>query len=489
MKKVSIKIFLLVLLFLNITVSQGLSISIEQKSKEQKELKHVLLSYLITEIATGKTVCSYQSDLLVSPASVLKIVTTATALELLGEDYQYPTTLLYDGEIQDSILQGNIYIKGYGDPTLGSSYLSPKSGKFLQQWIEAVQELGIREINGAIISDESLFDTEGISMKWVREDLGSYYGAGSYALNVFDNRFNIYIKSDAPNTRPQVVETFPKMEITFHNYLRSKQQKKDSSYVVGMPFSSERFLYGTVPAYQNHYKLRGDIPDPPLFLAQYLQQCLEETGIRVNHPAMCYRMFMEQECWKNNTKKEIITTYSQKLSEIIEVTNHVSHNLFADALLKTIGLQYEPYGKVISSFGRGVQVLKSFWEEKGLDTDALQISDGSGLAPANKTTARFLTDLLAYMATQSRHTQVFRNSLPIAGQEGSVRYFLRDCNFDGNFWLKSGSMSGVRCYAGYAHIKEKWYTIVLLCNNFDGSAWLINHYYENILRDAGLLVH
>lgn len=448
------------------------------------EWEHASLGYLIKEMATGRVVSSYQPDRQLTPASVLKVLTTATALGILGEEYKYPTTLSYDGAIQDSVLQGNIYIKGHGDPTLGSSYFAPESKDFLPLWIKAIQGLGIKEIKGGIIADESIFDTEGVSMKWVREDLGSYYGAGSYGLNLFDNRFDLYIKSGAPGTRPQVLRTSPQVELSLHNYLRAQSVKSDSSYMVGMPFSTERFLYGVVPAYQSQYRLRGDIPEPALFLAEYLHRQLQERGIRITRKPSCYRQFMERGNWNPGERTEIITTYSPPLKKIIEKTNHVSHNLFADALLKTLGLRYQPKrNEVISSFGRGIQIVKDFWKKKGVDVSEITIYDGSGLAPANKVTAHFITDVLTYMATKSTHVQVFRNSLPQAGLEGSVRNFLKDTSLSGKAWLKSGSMSGVRCYAGYIQKNGKWYSVVLLANNFSGSTWTINRCLEKLLLE------
>ena len=136
---------------------------------------------------------------------------------------------------------------------------------------------------------------------------------------------------------------------------------------------------------------------------------------------------------------------------------------------------------MISSFGRGIQVVKAFWEEKGVDISGITIYDGSGLAPANKVSARFISDVLTYMVTKSTHAQAFRNSLPVAGQEGSVRNFLKDTSISGKAWLKSGSMSGVRCYAGYIQKNGKWYSVVLLANNFKGSSWAMNRCLEEFL--------
>lgn len=475
------KIFLLVAFILCFQLGFGQKTGVIDRFLGQPGMEHASFACLVTETSSGKTIGKYQPDVQLTPASVLKLLTTATALELLGETYRFPTTISYDGTIANGVLNGNIYIQGHGDPTLGSSHFAPESETFLKEWKDAIRQQGIRKIKGAIIADESIFDNEGISMKWLREDLGSYYGAGSYGLSFHDNLYSLYLNSGAIGTRPTLVRTEPEMDLDFHNYLKAAATKSDSSFIVGMPFSNERYLYGIVPANRQSYRLKGDIPDPALFLAQYIQKELEKDGISVQKEATCYRLLYEKNAWKPGKRTEIITTYSPTLQQIVEKTNHVSHNLFADALLKTIGLRYKnPQKHVISSFGKGIEVMKSYWKGKGLDISSLRITDGSGLAPTNKVTARFLNDLLTYMV-KSKHAEAFMSSLPQAGVEGSVRNFLKESSLSGKAFLKSGSMSGVRCYAGYVKNQGKTYSVVLLTNNYSMSSWTINRRLEQVL--------
>ena len=152
-------------------------------------------SLVVKDVQEGRTVYSYDTDRLQSPASVLKTVATATALEILGEDYRYPTTLEYDGILENGTLEGNLYIKGSGDPSLGSSHFAPGQNKFLSTWIAALQKAGIKHITGSVISDESIFDTEGVSIKWLREDMGNYYAPGSYGISIFDNMYKLSLQT------------------------------------------------------------------------------------------------------------------------------------------------------------------------------------------------------------------------------------------------------------------------------------------------------
>ena len=425
-------------------------------------------SLVVKDVQEGRTVYSYDTDRLQSPASVLKTVATATALEILGEDYRYPTTLEYDGILENGTLEGNLYIKGSGDPSLGSSHFAPGQNKFLSTWIAALQKAGIKHITGSVISDESIFDTEGVSIKWLREDMGNYYAPGSYGISIFDNMYKLSLQTGAAGTRPVLKGTEPDIPfIRFKNYLKAAPVSSDSAYIIGAPLDDVRYLYGVLPANREAYVLKGDIPDPALYLARYLTDQLQQKGIRVDGSPSCYRIEVEENRWKKGERKEIVTTYSPTLREIASVCNHVSHNLYADALVKTVGLQYKPRrNEMISSFGRGVQVVKEYWEKKGLDVFPLRMNDGSGLAPADKVSAGFMGELLAYMATEPAVSDAFIASLPQAGIEGSVRNFLKGSKLQGKARLKSGGITGVRSYAGYITKDGKTYAVAVFSNNY-----------------------
>ena len=425
-------------------------------------------SLIVKDVQEGRTVYSYDTDRLQSPASVLKTVATATALEILGEDYRYPTTLEYDGILENGTLEGNLYIKGSGDPSLGSSHFAPGQNKFLSTWIAALQKAGIKHITGSVISDESIFDTEGVSIKWLREDMGNYYAPGSYGISIFDNMYKLSLQTGAAGTRPVLKGTEPDIPfIRFKNYLKAAPVSSDSAYIIGAPLDDVRYLYGVLPANREAYVLKGDIPDPALYLARYLTDQLQQKGIRVDGSPSCYRIEVEENRWKKGERKEIVTTYSPTLREIASVCNHVSHNLYADALVKTVGLQYKPRrNEMISSFGRGVQVVKEYWEKKGLDVFPLRMNDGSGLAPADKVSAGFMGELLVYMATESAVSDAFIASLPQAGIEGSVRNFLKGSKLQGKAHLKSGGITGVRSYAGYITKDGKTYAVAVFSNNY-----------------------
>jgi D-alanyl-D-alanine carboxypeptidase/D-alanyl-D-alanine-endopeptidase (penicillin-binding protein 4) len=457
--------FTLIIILISYPIKGQINPAIE-KFLKPAYMQGASVSIMAKDIKTGKVLFSYDPERELIPASVMKVVTTAVALEILGENYRFETTILYDGQIQDSTLTGNIYIKGSGDPTLGSKDAGTNRDYYINEWVAAIKKAGIRKVNGSVISDESIFDTEGISMKWMREDLGSYYGQGCYGLNVFDNRYSLFINSGAENSKPEISKTDPGLySMTFHNYLTSKQISTDSTYIIGFPYTNERYLYGVIPANKTNYKLVGDIPEPALFLAQYLTRKLNDESISVSGEPCCYRILSQQGKRVAGNRKFITSSYSLPLKKIVEIMNFTSSNLYADALLKTIGLKYRTED-IISSFDKGIFVLNNHLNSKGVKTSSLWMFDGSGLAATDKVTASFLCDLLSYMATKSDVSEAFINSIPRAGKEGTVKNTLNGSALNGKIRLKSGSMSRVRCYTGYVTKGDNRYAVAVLVNNF-----------------------
>lgn len=440
-------------------------------------------SIMVKDVDNHETAFAYDTLRQMTPASVMKSVTTATALELLGEDFRFKTRLEYDGEIEKGILKGNLYIKGGGDPTLGSKHFIDERKAFINEWITALKSAGITKIDGSIISDESIYDIEGTSLKWVAEDLGSDYGAGCYGISVFDNVYKLGIKCGAKGSKPEIKSCEPELpSMRFHNYLTCQAVATDSLYVIGAPFSNDRYLYGVVPTNREWFPIKGDIPEPALFLADYLTRQLRHAGITVAGEASCYRILNERGEWTDSERREIFTTYSPTLREIVDVTNHVSHNLYADALIKRIGLLYTPNsGEVISSFNRGIKVLQNYWKDKGLDISTLWMYDGSGLAATNKLSTSLMVELLIYMNNKSEHSDAFFSSLPRVGVDGSTRYFLKGSALQGKARLKSGSMSRVRGYAGYIDNNGKRYAMAIFVNNYSCDSKKIKASLEKLL--------
>lgn len=410
------------------------------------------VSLMIKEAGSGKTMQSHRATNVATPASTLKIVTTATALEMLGSDYRFQTILETEGNIAaDGTLNGNIYIRGCGDPTLGSSKIG--DAEFLDQWVVAVKSSGIKRINGNIIADISAYDSEGVNPKWLWEDIGNYYAAGAYGISYKDNMYELELKSGAPGTSPEIVSIKPAVpDLKFTVYLKSTNIKIDSAYIYGAPGDYNRTIYGEIPANRSSFIVKGDIPQPETLLVSDFIQKLRKSGVEISGNM--------NETMLAAKRKTIHTHFSPALSEIVKEINLYSNNHYAEHLFRHLALQR----KTQATTNEAIRTVRSFWASKGLPVDELIMQDGSGLSPTNAVSARFLVSLLQYM-DKSKYRNAFRASLPIAGKSGTLRGFLKDSILAGKLIAKSGSASRVKSYAGYIERNGKSYTFAIIVNN------------------------
>jgi len=422
------------------------------KFLNKKNLANASVSFKAIDLNTKKPVASYQENKSLTPASNMKIVTTATALEILGSRFCFETDLLYDGVIQDGTLTGNIYIKGSGDPTLGSEFTSNDREDFLKEWLDAVVRAGIQKITGPIVALDQLFGYDGISPKWLLEDMGTYYAPGIYGISVFDDMYRVYLQSSAEDSLTEVLNIDPPVSnLQLTNEIRASGKSSDNSYIFGYPFSNEVRLYGTIPVNQPSFAVKGAMPDPGLFLARYFYDYLQKNGIAVEGEATSYRLYPVIPA----AEQLLFATRSVALDSIIRVTNVESNNQYAEHLYKAVTVL------------NGVNI-PDFWKNNGLDSNALFMYDGSGISPQDAVSAKFLTDLLIYMNRQSIYSSAFYQSLPVAGREGTVASFLKNTSLEGKARLKSGSITNVQSYSGYVDTHGKRYAVSLIVNNFTG---------------------
>ena len=138
------------------------------------------ITLLVKNLNTGEVLASYRPEVVVPPASTMKLLTTATALEILGGNYRFETYLETDGIVADGVLKGNLYVRGTGDPTLGSQKVGNKM--FLYKWAQQMVRLGIKKIEGKVIADMSFFDGEATNPGWIWEDIGNYYAPGIFSI-------------------------------------------------------------------------------------------------------------------------------------------------------------------------------------------------------------------------------------------------------------------------------------------------------------------
>lgn len=433
----------------------------ETKLNLKDNLKNSNISYYAVDLKTGKVLANYRGENVAIPASVMKIVTSATALEVLGEDTRLETKVLYDGKINKGVLNGDIYIQGGGDPTLGSDGFKGNREAFIDTWVNAVKKAGIKSINGEIIVIDNLFGYDGVLGKWLLEDLASGYGQAVYGISVFDNTTNVFLSSNSNSTKVEKIKPSVK-NLTFENHLKISPKGKNDIYVRGVPFENRRFLVGEMAKNIKMTSIKTDIPDPGMFLGEYFKEKLEQSGIDVKGKVKTARTTPK----RAKNAKVLIVTKSKTIGEIVKVLLTRSDNHYTEHLYQLIKLKNVD--------------INEYWAKKGINTKALEMYDGSGLSRSNNLTAKTLVDILVYM--YKNHPQ-YVNLLPRAGYEGTVVGFLPKSRFKGVAKVKSGSMGGVQSYAGYAEQGNKKIAFAILINHWTGSRRSVKNEMEKMVKN------
>lgn len=446
-----------------------------------QSLNHGSVSIAIRD-KDGVIIAGKNQETSLPTASTAKLFSTASALEILGPDYKAKTRLYIEGDItKEGELNGNIWIRGGGDPSLGSKYFHDDEDRltFLAQWAEKIKAHGIKKINGAVIADASEFGYVSAPDSWTWNDMGNYYGASPSGLTVMDNTLEYHFKtSNYQGGKTEITEIQPPIDgLKIINEVTSENIKYDNSYIYGAPFSLDRIATGSLPMGRSDFVVKGSLPDPELAIAQMLAEELLSKGVTTSELAKAKRQFHDLKI-DYSQMKLIHTETGASIQEIITLTNFKSINLFAEHLLCLIAYENGQIGSV----NNGVKFSMNYWKGR-INTDGLNLTDGSGLSRSNGISASHLTALLHYMNTTSKYKDLFYKSLPVSGESGTLKSLCKGQKGEGKIHAKSGTMNRIKSYAGYIESGSgKHYTFAIITNNFEGSVSGIKREMEVLLN-------
>jgi D-alanyl-D-alanine carboxypeptidase/D-alanyl-D-alanine-endopeptidase (penicillin-binding protein 4) len=417
----------------------------DELKNNDKDLRNAVWSVAVADAKTGKFLFEYNSNLSLLPASNMKIVTTGVGLLLLGADYNFKTKLEYTGSITDSVLDGDIYIVGGGDPSLGSAiFKNTVPDSVFYKWTQAIKQLGVKQITGKIIGDTRFFDDENRHSSWEFDDIGTDYGAGVSGIQFMDNMCKLHIESaESVDKNPHILKIEPYIpEISWENYLTSTDSINDAGVsLYSSPYSARALLLGKVLTKSKNKTIAAAIPNPAYTCVWYFNQYLNQNGITTSNNAEILERSSQTQ---TATSTHFYTYTSPALTQIITETNKNSNNSFAETILKTIGAELGNNGSTYD----GRKLLAKKLKELKISTDGFEQSDGSGLSRHGVVTTKFLCKYLSTMYNNGEYEN-FVQSLPIAGVDGTMKNMLKKTAAEGNVKAKSGSLSGVRSYSGY----------------------------------------
>lgn len=404
----------------------------------------------IKDLCSGKVIIDHNSQMALTPASVMKAITTASALSVRGDDYTFATPVLLRGRAEGSTWHGDIVVRTCADPTIESENFKSRLG-FCDSIAAAVKKAGITSVTGRIVVEEPLRDAGPIA-QWEIEDVAWPYGAGLFGMNWRDNTFRLWPATG--KTKPEV----PGLDV---DLVRSPS---GNDLVRGI--GSNRLIVYARSTTDRKWCVSTSMPDPAAVFALELKKTLKKKGIALN----------EKKNAAGETPKErtVYTHRSAPFGEIMRSLMVRSDNLFAEGILRSISPQ--------SSRKDVIKREKELWATRGINTKYTIINDGSGLTRGNRLSARFIGDVLEWMA-KSEMAHTYASFFPRAGKEGTLRGFLAKSTLKGQIALKTGSVSAVQAYAGYKLDADgkPTHIIVILVNGFFCPRRQVREGAENLL--------
>ena len=455
-----------------------------KKLQNEADFKNATLGFSLKSLSQEKPLVDVNASKSMAVASNAKIVTTSTALAILGEDYTYKTILEYTGKIDATgMLDGDLIIRGSGDPSLGSERLKgiPDMQAWLKLLVDKVKLQKIKRIKGHIIIDQDIFDQNPLCDSWMWMDMGNYFGAGAYGLNINENLYRLYfVKNTVVGSPAVIAKTDPSIaDLQWQNSVKiAEKSSGDNCYIYGGPYTNFHIAQGTIPVSDVNFWVKGAIPDPPQLVAQYFNNMLQVAGVSSGGYYSSRLMLMQGKTMPPIADRKMIFTYtSPALKEMVNVTNQFSINLYAEAFLKTLAQKKYNNGSETT----GTKVLEEYWKEKGLKMGGFSPMDGCGLSAMTTYTPDQLTDVLKITAGE-KYFATFNASLPLAGATGTLAGMCKGTKAENNVRAKSGNMQKVISYAGYVtnSAGEKM-CFAFVLNNFTADNVVIKKRVEKLM--------
>jgi D-alanyl-D-alanine carboxypeptidase/D-alanyl-D-alanine-endopeptidase (penicillin-binding protein 4) len=383
------------------------------------------------------------------PASVLKVVTTSAALEKLGPDFKYHTGVYTNGTVdQDGSVSGDLILVGRGDPNLMDPYGELFEEPALQELAEKLQATGVKEINGDLIGDDSYFDHTSRGNGWSDQDLRTIYGAPINALSINNNVFWVVAR---PTKLRKKVSVSIEPQTSYFNIRNlgttGGRRSKSTLSARLIPGTKTIVVSGVLRSTQTHsqYFLLGK---PSEVTATMFKEELERHGITVQGRIRTIHFGDvskdERQSWNLLAERE-----SPPLYRAMQIINKHSQNLHAEMLLRTLGAEFKGEG----TNEAGLQVVKEFLVEAGIDSEKIRLNDGCGLSRENLITPRFQTSLLQFLSKRP-YFDLFLNTLAISGTDGTLRNRLSSSEVRGSIHAKTGTLNGVTALSGYMTTKS-----------------------------------
>ena len=484
-------------------------------------LRYGYCGVVVRDLQTGETLYTRDAERVLIPASNMKLLVSAAALHRLGADYRFRTRVWMRGTLlPDGTLQGDLILQGLGDATLEM--------RGLETLAQQVRQAGVQRVQGHLLYDDSWLDAERYGFGWSSGDEPFGYQAQISALCAERNAIRLYAKPATQVGEPAQLRLEPATDyVELVNRTRTVERGAANTGVRATRTRARNqiIVEGTIPmGSEEVFVGRYSVENPSRYAAHLFRQALQTAGVVVErgivpnlwkiedpllmvppasrgnqaahstvplakrrepHAQQSVPLAKREEpagggqaeaplphaipaVWKRgDTGVTLLAEHlSPPLREVVALINKPSDNLITEITLKTLGKEVRGEGTTAA----GVQVLREFLQSAGLEMGAVHIVDGSGLSRINGVSAENFVRLLEYMH-RSPHAEVFRESLPVYGVDGTLRNRLRGTPVQGNGYAKTGSLNRVSSLSGYLRTKSgRWLAFSIIMNAYNAPA-------------------
>lgn len=422
---------------------------------EDRLFRDSTVAMQVVNASTGEEVYGWQQETALNPASTMKVVTAATALRELGPEYRFETRLSHDGTISGAgVLQGNLYVRGTGDPTF-----------VLEDLWKMVYDLkleGVREIKGNVYFDDTFMTAEPYVPGWNKkadiERGPSYFPAlGALSLNFNTVAVVAGPGPDVGGPARVVSETLAPGIVEIDNQLVTGSSNSRRHVLLERETTGRKVTFelaGSIPQDSKAQKYYRTVPDAKAYFTAAFASMVKEQGIRVRGK------YLDGEV--PDRDKPLVRHRSDDLATILGRTNKHSNNFMAEQVLKAVGAEVAGEGSTTA----GLSVVQAYLEELGIAAEEFTLVNGSGLSRQLMLRPSHLTRVLVDMAADDQVGHEFASSLAIGGRDGTLWARFRDDDQVGRLRGKTGTLNGVHCLTGYVNAGDgETYAFAFLVND------------------------
>jgi serine-type D-Ala-D-Ala carboxypeptidase/endopeptidase (penicillin-binding protein 4) len=453
----------------------------------QPALEPGFFAVKIVSLDTGQVIYEQSANKFVRPASNMKLYTVATALDRLTPDYHFITSVYAKERPEDGKIKGDLIVYGRGDPSFAARFNNSDYFKGINDLAERIVAAGVKRVKGDLVGDESWFNGSPLGSGWEWDDLQWSYGAQVSALTVNDNSIDLTIKPGEKVGAPVIVTSGPPatfMTIANRAITGPRGSKSDLHVYRGVGANTLE-INGTLPMGDDGFTSGAAIPDPALAFVSMLRDALVKRGVKIDGQIRTVDARSGSSIVANpisaitQTTKvppqpppvEIASIQSAPFSLIASHTLKPSQNLYTEIILRTLG-KLNSASASQTNEEAGLIMVRNFLRQAGANERDLALSDGSGLSRNDMITANATVQLLTFMS-KHRYFAQFRDALPIAGVDGTLRTRMRGTPAEGNLRAKTGSLSSVASLSGYVTTAAGEHLVFsMMLNNYPDAAAL-----------------